>query len=212
MSADTTQENLPNTENGSQSKGNHTDAELASVKAQLAELIEANRTIATTLVEQRRQAEIPTEEENLFDPQTLLRKTEALVEARINTERSTTAKIAEMSREYPEINSDTKLMQAVVNELKALPSSIQQTADGYEVAILKAVNKAGIVPRSRRQAVDEDVSMGNRGGGTQGREKKTKLSQNSMDLAELMGLNTSDPEVVKRLEKRAQRSRWNKYE
>lgn len=216
MSADTTNENLPDTENTSQNKGNTVDAELASVKAQLAELIENQKATMSAIAETRRpaQTEQEPEDDNLYEPNNLLRKAEQVMERKFQAEQAKNAKIAEMGREYPEIHTDTKVMNAVVEELKKLPSSIQQTADGYEMAILKAVTKAGITPRSRRSIVDEDVSLGNSSSSNErkGSQGKKKLSANSLTLASLMGLDVENPEVVKRLEKRAERTKWNKFE
>jgi hypothetical protein len=214
MSADNTPENLPNSENGSQNKGQSLD--LDAIKAQLAELAENQKVTmetVSTVAQRIRQPAPEPEDDNLYEPQNLLRKADRIVEEKLARRDALNAKIAEVSREYPELNSDAKLIQSVVAEAKNLPSHLQQTPEGYEMAMLRAATKAGLVPKSKRSTstVDDDVSMSNSGERTRA-PKKVKITEAQLRLAELMGRDINDPEYLKRLEKANQRARWNKYE
>ena len=79
------------------------------------------------------------------------------------------------------------------------------------IAIKGSVAKAGIIAKSKRQAVDEDISMGSRSANEQRPKSKVKISQDTLAVAQLMGRDINDPEVLKRLEAAAQRSDYTRY-
>jgi hypothetical protein len=80
------------------------------------------------------------------------------------------------------------------------------------MAVLKAVTKAGLVPKSKRQVLDEDVSAGgSRGTGETNRKSKSKVTDQMLRAAEALGRPVDDPDFVKRLEEAANRTAWNRY-
>lgn len=171
---------------------------------------------AITALARKQQPEPEPEDENLYEPNTLLRKAEQVMERKLQIETAKNAKIAEMGKEYPEIHSDTKLMDKVVGKLKALPQALQGTPEGYEMAIRRAVDEQGLIPKSRRRdtSVDEDVSFGNnQGGGIARTAKKGKASADQLELASLLGMDVNNPKYVERLEKTINsRSDYKKWE
>lgn len=215
MSADNKDESSQTNQDASAS-GSKGNKEIAEIKAQLQELAENTRATmeaVSTVAQRTKPPEPVVEDENLYEPDALLRKAASMAEGIVDAREQRNQRMTEMSREYPELNTDAKLIQAAAAELGKLPANFRVTADGYETAILKAVAKAGLIPKSKRAnvTVDEDVSMSNRGGSSGNRERKQKVSDATLAAAELMGLDINNPETIKNLEKNSNRN-YNKYE
>lgn len=206
-----TKENLP--DDSQESKGKDTYAEtLANVTAQLAQLAAEQKATQQAIIAATRKQE-PEEEvsqDNEYNPAVILKRADQAMDRRLKAERAKDTMIYNMAEEYPEIRTNQKIKDAVVEAHKLVPESIRDSADGYKMAVLEAVQKNGLVPKSRRQTVDEDVSMSPRGGGER-RQKSEKISNATLATAELMGLDVNDKAVVERLEKYSNR-RFSKYE
>lgn len=215
MSADNTNETSQKTDQEKDtSKGNDVLAtRLAEVQEQLRQMnasMEATQTAIAAA--NKRQVQVEEKEDNLYDPKQLLAKSEEVMNRRLREEKAKDNMIYSLAQEYPEIQTDTKLRNAILDAQKGLREDIRDTADGYEMAVLKAVSKAGLTPKSKRQTVDEDISTGPRGGnpGTK-RTGRVKVSEKTLAIAQLMGRDISDPEVLKRLEEASNRDRYDKY-
>lgn len=91
---------------------------------------------------------------------------------------------------------------------------------GIDISALRAsVNEAaldlGVVPKSKRQKeASNDEFTGLPGGSSRsgGKQPKAKVTEGMLAIAQRMGINTDDPKAVARLEQRAQRKNWLKYE
>lgn len=215
MDADSKNENLPNdSEHGApDSKGKDVLAErLAEVQAQLQAMNEVMQAQSAALTAATKKP-APVEEENLYDPNQLLRKAENTFDTRLREERAKDAKIFELSQEYPEIRGDSKIRNDILAAQKELPDHMRDTAIGYEAAVLKAVAKNGLVAKSKRpnQSLDEDASLSSRGGSSNAPRKKVKVNENMLALAELMGIDTKDKKRLEGLEAAANRDRYDKY-
>ncbi len=150
------------------------------------------------------------EDENLFEPQQMINKMEKIFDTRLRTEKAKDMTIYNLAQEYPEIQTDSKLRQAVLEAQKSIPESIRDTADGYELAVLKATQKAGLIPKSQRRSVEDEPSYDGRRS-TAKAKPRVKVSDATLQVAELMGRNISDPETLKRLEDAANRDTYSKY-
>lgn len=130
-------------------------------------------------------------------------------------ERELSDTLVRLSREYPEIQSDVKMQEEVKKEHLRLRKDLQDTAEGYELAIQRAVAKKGLAPRSKRDAeLDPDIAAsGSRGSsstGTSSSRGKTKISEKTLAIAQLLGRDISDPKVLEGLEK-AQNRKMGRY-
>ncbi len=216
MSADTNDQTPPGT-NSQDGKGDAVSQTLAQFSETLKEMNAQMQATAQAVTEVARRAPMrqePQEEENLFDPNQLLAKADKVFTQKLQSERAKDMMIYNLSQEYPEIQTDPKIRQAVLEAQRGISEGIRDTAEGYEMAVLKAVQKNGVIPKSRRQAVDEDASIAPRGGGSsapRGKGGKVKLAPETLELARLMGRDTEDPEVIKRLEAAASRDTYNRY-
>ncbi len=198
-----------------QSKGNDKlAATLAKVQEQLSAMNAQTQATAEAILQMRQQqATAITKEvsdDDLYDPKTLLNKAGDIMQRQLREERAKNAMIYNLGQEYPEIHSDSAVRQSVIDAQKGLRPDLQDTADGYEVSVLKAVAKHGIMPKSKRPVLDEDASSAPRGGSS-GPRKKVKVSEDTKTIAAMMGLNVEDSETLKQLEKHANRDTYSKY-
>lgn len=159
------------------------------------------------------------DETDVFDPRALRDKIMAEAERQTATilqeEQRKNITLANLAKDYPELNTDAKFQDTVAEALKTIPQSIRNTADGYELAVMKAVAKQGILPKSKRaETSTDDFSVsGSSGGGRAergARGGKIKLDDRTLEVAKLLGRDTEDPEVIKRLEAAAKRG-YNGY-
>lgn len=203
-----------NSNNASGSTGNQ-DAltkQLAEIQDNLGKMnaqMEATQQ-AIAAANQRANPPQKQEDENLFEPQQMINKMEKIFDTRLRSEKAKDMTIYQLSQEYPEIQTDSKLRQAVLEAQKTIPESIRDTADGYELAVLKATQKAGLVPKSQRRSVEDDPSYDARRVASKPKSR-VKVSEATLQVAELMGRNISDPETLKRLEDAANRDTYSKY-
>jgi len=128
--------------------------------------------------------------------------------------------VGELMSRYPDLqdmNSDLHKKTA------ALYDQMPKTASNMELATLKAASELGVSPMSKNRKPtvhgdDDDTfvmpSSRNRDSNNQQSDrdnKKGKLSEKSLAIAQLMGLDIEDKVQVARIEKRAQRKVWSKY-
>lgn len=210
MSADNTLDTSQTTDTKDQSKGNDGLAALQEQLKSMNEKLEATQ--QAILAAQKPQTQTQEREYNLYEPADALKAATDAAAKLIKEENRKNHMIYSLSQEYPEIQSKPEVRQAVLEAQRTLPTSMQDTAEGYEMAVLKAVAKSGLLAKSKRQTVDDDVSFGS-GSGSRREETKTKVkvSKETLAFAELMGRDIKDPKVLASLEQAANRN-FGKYE
>lgn len=203
------------------------DSELGAVKDQLKAMNDAfasgMQQLATAMTPKQPQQQ-PRQQSgftdaDFLDPQALQGKVTNLAQdiasRALAREREMNATIYNLAQEYPEIQTDQKIKQAVVEAHKTLPAEMRDTAVGYETAVYRAVSKEGLQPKSKRQIVeDAPVASGGKGGGQGKPDKKAKVDPRSIEFARLLGRPVDDPNYVKELEKTTARSEdgtWGRY-
>lgn len=208
----TSQNSTGNSAGGSTGNQDALTKQLAEIQENLGKMnaqMEATQA-AIAVANQRANPPPKQEDENLFEPQQMINKMEKIFDTRLRTEKAKDMTIYNLAQEYPEIQTDAKLRQAVLDAQKTIPESIRDTADGYELAVLKATQKAGLVPKSQRRAVEDEPSYDARRSAVKSKPR-VKVSDATLQVAELMGRNISDPETLKRLEDAANRDTYAKY-
>lgn len=124
------------------------------------------------------------------------------------------ATLVELHQSYPEIGTTGSDMNKKMVEFHAkLPKHLQETAEGYRMATLQAAQDTGTVPVSKRSKNpdSEDFSLSPEGNPQPRRSQKpVKLSQDTINFAELMGVNHKDDKVKARLTEYAGRT-YAKY-
>ena len=130
--------------------------------------------------------------------------------------------LSEVAKQYPEVtNNQSELHQKAAAIFEGYTDSEKSNPAALRSAIYQAASELGVVPVSKRKARDDSdeeytVPSNSRSSGSDEEVskpgKKGKLSTNTLWTAQLMGLDVEDEEIVKRLEKRAQRKRWSRYE
>jgi hypothetical protein len=168
-----------------------------------------------------RQPVAEVDDSDVFDAKTLNKKVTSaaasVAEEMIREERRKNATIYQMAQEYPEIHTDRELQKEIVAVQKTLPKHLQDTVEGYEMAVLKAVVSKGVTPKSKRQAPTEDdfsvsSSSSSRSGERRERaQSKRKVSDDTLIVAELLRGRELTDEEKKGLEVAAQRESYTKY-
>lgn len=218
--------NADNKEDTSQQSNNGLDgkaleAKLADVQEQLKtmneEFAKSMTSLASRVAPQQKKQETTFSDNDVYDAKTLGQKVEQrssqIAKEIIAQERQLNNTIYQLSQEYPEIVSDAAIRKAVLEANALLPEQMRDSALGYETAVLKAVSKAGLMPKSKRPVVDEDISSGGGRGSDRNSKKagKGKVTEDMLAFAQLLGRDVSDPKVIKGLEDAAGRDNWSKY-
>lgn len=189
------------------------DAKLAAVNDQLAALNQSFKAAAEASTTKK----VEVSDDDIYQPvelkKKILQEATQMTNEILKADREKALMIHSLSREYPEISSDPAMQKAVLAAQAEIPTSIRDTAAGYEMAVLKAVSKAGLVPKSKRQSEsnDEFALNGSRGGNRERTGGKKKVSEATLAFAQLLGRDVSDPKVVKGLEEAANRDTYNRY-
>lgn len=135
----------------------------------------------------------------------------------LQKERELNNKIVALASEFPEIQSDAKIRQAVLDEHNRLPSSLKDSAEGYELAVQRAVTRAGLIAKSKRQSdtmdADSFSSPASKGGSSAkaGAKRRSNVSEATLMFAQLMGRNIDDPKVRAGLESAAERLQTGQF-
>lgn len=181
---------------------------LEKLEAQLQAMNTRLEETMTAIAAANRKPEPRQEEVNLYEPSQMVQHVEKIFDTRLREEKNKDMVIYSLAQEYPEIQTDTKVRQAVLDAQKTVPQHLQGTAEGYELAVLKATSKAGLIPKSQRKVLDDEPSGGQR---PPQPRKRVKVSPETIAAAQAMGMNTDDPEYMKRLEDAANRDSYTKY-
>ncbi len=207
----TSQNTAGNTAGGNTGNQDALTQQLAQIQENLGRMNAQMEATQAAIAAANRRPEPEQEDENLFEPQQMINKMEKIFDTRLRTEKAKDMTIYNLAQEYPEIQTDSKLRQAVLEAQKSIPESLRDTADGYELAVLKATQKAGLIPKSQRRAVEDEPSYDGRRSAPVKAKPRVKVSEATLQVAELMGRNIEDPETLKRLEDAANRDTYAKY-
>lgn len=128
-------------------------------------------------------------------------------------------KYTELMGLYPEIADESSELHKRTKELFGTFSGGKFDAAQLERAALKAASEQGLsAKKHRKQAIVEEeeeyLGSGSFQPAPDRRGKKPdKLPKESLQFAELVGLNIKDPKVIERLEKthKERSGNWNKY-
>lgn len=138
--------------------------------------------------------------------------------ATINGYQERQGALTALAQQYPELNDvNSELSKRAIETYNSLPANLRDTAAGYKMAIRDAAADLGVLVASKRQKATESNDDFTVGGNSTARKsppksKDAELSQDTLDIAKLMGLDTEDPKVVANLKLRAKRTNYKKYE
>ena len=138
----------------------------------------------------------------------------------MNTKQQATQQvIASIAGEYPEFSKpNSEATTLALSKFQSLPKSLQGTPEGAKLVLYEVAQELGLEKASRRRSnISEDDDAASGGGSAptnRSRSKgKTDLSPKTLAFAEQLGMDTSDPEVVKRLTKSSENrgGKWGSY-
>jgi hypothetical protein len=119
--------------------------------------------------------------------------------------------------EFPELQDVSSPLYKKADEIYrsfGIPEG-QLDPQSLRAAVNEAALDLGVVPKSKRQkeaSSDEFTGLGGGNSRPSGKQPKTKVTDGMLSIAQQMGININDPKAVERLEQRAQRKNWLKYE
>lgn len=124
--------------------------------------------------------------------------------------------ITQVQAEYPEFKSESsEAYQKALQIHATLPKHLIGTAEGAEMAMLKAASQMGLIPANKRQKQDEteDFTMQGKRGGDQRRteKKEPSVSQATIDFARLLNPQKSEKDIVEGLKKTVKRDTYRDW-
>ena len=132
--------------------------------------------------------------------------------------------MTQLLADYPELSdAASELSVKAVQNFSRMDRASQQDPRSYKEAVRDAAAELGLLVKSKRVVRNDDDGsyVGGTGGGNNNSSngsnrssKKEKLSDATLEFAELVGLNIRDTKVVERIagREKARKKGWNRYE
>lgn len=135
--------------------------------------------------------------------------------AEVHMQQQRTQVLTQLGSEYPELLDQTsELYQEAQKTHASLGQALQNTPDGYRIAVREAAAKKGMLPMAQRPktgASNEDPPFGRgTGSGKADRRDKDDIDDRTEDFARLVGVDIEDEEVKERIKEFSKRS-WGSY-
>lgn len=126
----------------------------------------------------------------------------------------TNAVLAELTSEYPEIQDTTSELSKKTLELYSkLSEPERNNVSAWKLTVKEAAMELGMKPKSKRPVDDDAGFVGpSSGNPSRRRQQSNKLSPETEQWAQLLGVDIEDPVVRDRIVQRAQRdfTKWQK--
>lgn len=204
------------------------DRKIDNVNNQVAELTKANQALLAQIASQTpKKTKIDKEDDiaslwydnpakaaNLIEERAM-HKIESKMAAANASQQKTSQVLNQLVYDYPELQSDSHDLTKKATALYMSMSEEEKRSPlAYKLAVKDAAAELNIVPRAKRNEDSEESFSMSSSNGTSSKptksSKKSGLAPETVKFAQLMGLNTEDPAVLKRIESR-QRDNWNRY-
>lgn len=140
--------------------------------------------------------------------------TQKMIQETLQKQQALNTKILEMASDYPDVTkAGTDLQKAFVNAHNSLNKSLQETPEGYELALARAVKQTKAKPVSETPQ-QEDFALGSSGSGQQAKSKKPdpKQAERVKMISQLLGRDIESEEYNKRIQGALERKNWKRYE
>jgi len=151
--------------------------------------------------------------------QNATRRAEEMVNSRMQYQNEAQSVLAQLSSEYPELaDANSELTKKAVEIYKSLPVNQQANPLAYKIAVRDAAADMGVLVKSKRQSAsskshDEFQASSSPGDRQSSRGAQSKeVDQKTLAFAELIGVNIKDKKVMERIQERAKRKNWGKWE
>lgn len=209
---------------------NELKSELKAMQEQLAEMnqqYQANMQAVVDQIQASKQEPVYEDTTYMTDEEKRIKALEAQIsemkgssvkqtQEMIRKERELDNTVVRLSRDYPEIQADAAIQQEVVKQHNMLPKNLQDTAEGYELAVNRVARNKGLIPKNKRtqDSSSEDFSSPGRksGSGSQSKAKgKSSIDPKTLAFAQALGRDIEDPKVLEGLEKASQRDNYLRY-
>jgi hypothetical protein len=132
---------------------------------------------------------------------------ESRVEARMSNQQAVTNVIAELGQKFPELaDQESPAFKTAVEKFNALPKIEQGKASAIRLALLESVAEHGLIAASKRKtSQNDDFSLSgqrSQSGKRPGNDPSRDIDSKTLEIARLMGLDTSDKKTLEGLKSR----------
>lgn len=154
----------------------------------------------------------------------LSQEVESKLDQRLTIQNQRQAQLAALVQDYPELqNNNSDLTKKAIELFSSLSDVEKNSPTAYKFAVQSAAAELGVLTMSKRKTLEDNDnftinnsnSSSNRSGSGQsnkGVDKDAKIPDETLQFAQLLGLDTNNPEYIKRLKTAAKRKNWSKFE
>jgi hypothetical protein len=179
-------------------KQDNTNAELAAIKAQLAEAVNRLPKAPEPKIEDDSDLlyQNPAAYKQKLENSVLERVNQTVnqtLESRSRAEAERLSTLSSLAADYPELNkADTPLYQETIKILNQMPQDQRSTAQGYKLAVWQAAANEGIKPASKRGSDGKGIENFSFTGKSDNAGKKKKATDD-IDPKQLAWMELLDP-------------------
>lgn len=122
--------------------------------------------------------------------------------------------LAQIGSEFPEVNDpNSDLTKRAVEIHQKMSQDDRNNPVSLKIATLEAAAELGVLPRSRRKDSDTDsFTMGSKSAPKRSEGAVSeKDEEQTLQIAQLLGINVNDPKQKEMLKKAQSRKTWSKY-
>lgn len=152
----------------------------------------------------------------------LSQEVESKLDQRLTVQNQRQAQLAALVQDYPELqNNNSDLTKKAIELFSSLSDVEKNSPTAYKFAVQSAAAELGVLTMNKRKTTEENdnftINNSNNSGGKGGNsnrnnDKDAKIQEETLQFAQLLGLDTNNPEYIKRLKAASKRKNWSKFE
>lgn len=144
--------------------------------------------------------------------------TEARIMSKLDARAKESSTIQALANDFPEITDPNhELTKKAVEIYGSLSAEDKKSPVAYRAAVREAAMELNMVPKSKREQYEDDVSIRGTGNsrvrGEQRKERASKdIDAETEEFARLVGVNIDDPKTRERIKSKHGRRTYNRWE
>lgn len=135
------------------------------------------------------------------------------IQQAVQRQQQLSTKIMEINQQYPEVSkAGSDLQKQFIQQHQSLPKSLQETPEGYELAVARAVSRLGVSPKG--QSAAEPTPRGSAAAPTAQKAPKAADQQKTERvklISKLLGRDIESEDYNKRVSEALNRNTWGRY-
>lgn len=139
-----------------------------------------------------------------------------VVERKVQVSQASQQAVGEVIGNFPEFGeANSAAATLAIQKVGKLPKHLQGTPEGTKMAMMEAAAELGLVPAKARKAAanNDDFVVGGsaKGGSRKPADPLKDIPEATLQMAQLLGRDISDPKVLEGLRAASKRGDWSKY-